>query len=157
LPGRDEAPLLIEEYPAPDAALRDPEAEAEIERSIELTRGIRRWRDLAGVPAASVLPARAAGEPPHELVARLARLKLDGSGGEALVSIGPLELLASDDVDPEQVRERISSRTAELRAEVDRGERKLANERFVAKAPADVVAAEREKLEAYRRELAELE
>ena len=33
----------------------------------------------------------------------------------------------------------------------------LANERFVANAPDDVVAAEREKLERYRRELAALE
>jgi hypothetical protein len=33
----------------------------------------------------------------------------------------------------------------------------LVNERFVSKAPADVVAAEREKLERYRRELAALE
>ena len=40
-----------------------------------------------------------------------------------------------------------------LRKEIDRGEQMLANERFVAKAPADVVAAEREKLERYRREL----
>jgi valyl-tRNA synthetase len=44
-----------------------------------------------------------------------------------------------------------------LRKEVARAEGMLANERFVANAPAEVVAAEREKLERYRRELAALE
>jgi valyl-tRNA synthetase len=43
-----------------------------------------------------------------------------------------------------------------LRKEVARAEGMLANERFVANAPADVVDAEREKLERYRRELAAL-
>ena len=157
LPDRAEAPLMVAPYPVADEELIDAAAETEIEASIELTRGIRRWRDLAGVPVASVIPARVAGAAPHELVARLARLDVDGAGGEALASIGPLELLASDDVDPGQVRARIDARAAELRAEVERGERKLANQGFVAKAPAEVVEAEREKLEAYRRELAELE
>ncbi|MGZ3575977.1 MAG: hypothetical protein ACXVA3_11895, partial [Vulcanimicrobiaceae bacterium] len=41
-----------------------------------------------------------------------------------------------------------------LRAEVERGEKKLGNEKFVANAKPDVVAKEREKLEAYRSELA---
>ncbi len=40
-----------------------------------------------------------------------------------------------------------------LRGEVTRAEKMLANERFVANAPAEVVAAERDKLERYRREL----
>jgi valyl-tRNA synthetase len=44
-----------------------------------------------------------------------------------------------------------------LRKEVARAEGMLANERFVANAPDSVVAAEREKLERYRRELAALE
>ncbi len=44
-----------------------------------------------------------------------------------------------------------------LRKEIARCEGMLANERFVANAPDDVVAAEREKLERYRRELAALE
>jgi valyl-tRNA synthetase len=43
-----------------------------------------------------------------------------------------------------------------LRKEVARAEGMLANERFVANAPAEVVASEREKLERYRRELAAL-
>ena len=44
-----------------------------------------------------------------------------------------------------------------LRTEIARAEGMLANERFVANAPDDVVAAEREKLERYRRELSALE
>jgi valyl-tRNA synthetase len=40
-----------------------------------------------------------------------------------------------------------------LRKEVERGERMLANEKFVANAKPDVVEAEREKLARYRREL----
>ena len=43
-----------------------------------------------------------------------------------------------------------------LRGEVARAEGMLANERFVQNAPVEVVAAEREKLERYRRELAAL-
>jgi valyl-tRNA synthetase len=44
-----------------------------------------------------------------------------------------------------------------LRKEVGRAEGMLANERFVANAPEEVVAAERQKLERYRSELAALE
>jgi valyl-tRNA synthetase len=40
-----------------------------------------------------------------------------------------------------------------LRKEIERAEQKLANESFVAKAPVEVVDAERAKLERYRREL----
>ncbi len=159
LPAGAEKRLIASEYPRADDSRLDPEAEREIEAAIELTRQVRRWRDLAGVPVASVLPARVSpgNSDPHELVARLARLEMDGAGGDALASVGSLELLGSDEIDPAQVTERIEARASELRSEVERGERKLANEGFVAKAPPDVVAAEREKLEGYRAELAELE
>ena len=40
-----------------------------------------------------------------------------------------------------------------LRGEISRAEGMLANERFLERAPADVVEAEREKLDRYRREL----
>ena len=57
---------------------------------------------------------------------------------------------------PRRSAARIEERREKLRAEVKRGEGKLSNEGFVAKAPADVVDAEREKLAAYRAELEEL-
>jgi valyl-tRNA synthetase len=149
--------LAVHSFPEADKELVDPEAEAEVEAQIELTRQLRRWRDLAGVAAGGVLPARVAdGEPPHELVGRLARLEFDGGGGEPLAAVGPVEILASEEIDAEQARRRIEERREQLRAEVERGERKLANEGFVAKAPEEVVAEEREKLEGYRAELEEL-
>jgi valyl-tRNA synthetase len=149
--------LAVSPYPVPAAELVDPAAEEEVERAIELTRSVRRWRDLVGVPAGTVLPARVAdGEPPHELVARLARLSLDGAGAEALAAIGPLEILASGEVDAQEARARIDERRERIRGEVERAERKLANPGFVDKAPPDVVEAEREKLAAYSAELAEL-
>ena len=44
-----------------------------------------------------------------------------------------------------------------LRGEIERAEKMLANARFVERAPAEVVEAEREKLARYRRELEALE
>jgi len=151
--------LVIHPFPGGDAALVDEEAEREVEASIELTRRVRGWRDLVGVAAGSVLPARVAsgdGKPPHELVARLARLDFGGAGGEPLATFGPIEILASAEVDAEQVRQRIEDRRRKLSAEVERGEGKLANEGFVSNAPSEVVEAEREKLAAYKSELEEL-
>ncbi|HEX2129445.1 MAG TPA: valine--tRNA ligase [Solirubrobacterales bacterium] len=156
LPG-DRDLLLASEFPRVDADRIDEEAERELGGAIELTRQLRRWRDLVGVPAGTVLDARVdAPGALHELVPRLARLSLNGSDGEALATIGPVEILASGDVDAAEAQRRIGERRDELAAEVARAEGKLANEGFVAKAPQDVVDAEREKLERYREELREL-
>ena len=59
-------------------------------------------------------------------------------------------------VKPERRRKANGNAEAErerLRKEIERAEQQLANERFVQNAPAEVVDAEREKLERYRREL----
>jgi valyl-tRNA synthetase len=150
-------PLVVAELPAADEELIDEEAEAEIGAAIELTRSLRRWRDLVGVAAGTVLAARVGDEQaPHELVGRLARISFDGAatdGTETLATIGSVEILSTEDVDAEQVSRRIEERREKLRAEVERGERKLANEGFTSKAPADVVEDERRKLAAYRAEL----
>ena len=150
--------MVVHPYPDVDEALIDEAAEREVEGWIELTRRVRRWRDLVGVPAGSMLPAQVAGEhdPPHELVARLARLSFDGADGETLAGFGAVEILASGDVDAGQVRRRVEERREALRGEIDRAQGRLGNQGFVANAPGDVVEAEREKLAAYRAELEEL-
>ena len=156
LPDR-EAPLIVSPFPAADEALVDEAAEAEMGAAIDTVRDVRRWRDLVGVAAGSVLDARQLGaaEQP-ELVGRLARLRFGDGDGEALTTVGEVEILASGEIDAELARERIAERRRVLESEVERAERKLGNDGFVAKAPEDVVAAEREKLDIYRRELEEL-
>jgi valyl-tRNA synthetase len=156
VPNRDPEALVIHPFPEPDDSLADAAAEEEIGRAITLTRSLRRWRDLAGVPVKQVLTARADDTRPHELVSRLARVEFSEDGGEPIASVGGVDLLETEGVDPEAVAARIEERREKLRAEVERGEGKLSNEGFVAKAPADVVDAEREKLAAYRAELEEL-
>ena len=64
-----------------------------------------------------------------------------------------MAVFASDAVDLEAEQRRAQARRAELESEIARAEGKLANERFVAKAPEAVVQAERDKLERLRREL----
>jgi valyl-tRNA synthetase len=151
--------LVVHGFPEADPSLVDEGAEREVREWIDLTRQVRRWRDLVGVAAATVLPARISGRdgaPPHELVGRLARLSFDGTEGDALATFGPVEILTSDDVDADQVRHRVAERRDALHAEVARAEGRLANAGFVQNAPADVVEAERAKLARYRAALEEL-
>jgi valyl-tRNA synthetase len=148
--------LVVHPFPVADEALFDPAAEADVEGGIGLTQRLRAWRDLVDVPAGAVLVALIDGVEPPGFVARLARFEFDGVGSEPVASIGPVRVLASEQLDAEAVAGRLQKRREELRAEVERGERKLGNEGFVAKAPAEVVEEERGKLERYRSELAEL-
>ncbi len=151
--------MVVHPFPEIDRALIDESAEREVERWIDLTRRVRRWRALVGVPAASRLPAQLAdeAEQPHELVARLARLSFDGAEGEPVASFGTVEILASGDVDAGEVTRRVEERRESVRAEIDRAHGKLANRGFVDNAPPEVVEAERQKLAAYEAELEELD
>jgi valyl-tRNA synthetase len=155
LPRRTANALVVHSFPEADEGLIDDEAEREIGEAIALTRALRRWRQLADVPVKQVLAARADAAP-HELVSRLAKVEFSEDGGEPIASVAGVEVLDTEGVDPEAVQARIEERRDQLRAEVKRGEGKLSNEGFVAKAPADVVDAERQKLAAYRAELEEL-
>jgi valyl-tRNA synthetase len=149
--------LVVHQFPEADESLVDDAAEADVEGGIALTQRLRAWRDLVELPAAAILAARVEGVDPPEFVARLARFEFAADGGDPVASVGPVRVLPSEQLDAEAVASRLETRRAELRSEVERAERKLGNEGFVAKAPAEVVEEERGKLEGYRAELAELE
>jgi valyl-tRNA synthetase len=148
--------LAVHPYPAADESLFDQAAEDDVEGGIELTRRLRAWRDLVEVPVASTLLARVDGVQPQEFVGRLARFEFTDNSGEPVAALGPVRVLASEAIDAGAVAARLEKRREELRSEVERGERKLANEGFVAKAPVEVVEEERGKLERYRAELSDL-
>jgi valyl-tRNA synthetase len=99
----------------------------------------------------------------REQLARLGRFELvEGDPGEdpvAEVDIpgGVVRVLSSDAFDPEEEERRRASERARLQGEIERLERKLANQSFVAKAPPAVVEGERRKLEEYREALRRLE
>jgi len=154
LPDRQKL-LVASNFPTPDRSLLDTASALSVEIAIQQVRQVRRWRDLAGVPAGSVLEARI-DDDVSEFVPRLARLATTTDGDDALTTIGPIEILPSDTIDPDQVRARIEERRGKLRAEIERAESRLSNEGFVDKAPEDVVAAERDKLASYRAELEDL-
>jgi valyl-tRNA synthetase len=149
--------LAVSSWPDVDESLFDPDAEAEMERVRETVVSIRRLRDLAGVKPAQRLPATTDLDAAvAEHVANLARLELSQNGGEPLATVGPVRILASADVDAAAFQARVDARRDQLRKEVERGEKKLGNKGFVEKAPAEVVEEERQKLDAYRRELESL-
>ncbi|MEA2286048.1 MAG: valyl-tRNA synthetase, partial [Solirubrobacteraceae bacterium] len=84
------------------------------------------------------------------------RLDLTGDGpATATVPVpgGSVEIRAGDLVDREAEARKAHAERERLQSEIARAEQKLSNEGFVAKAPPQLVEAEREKLERLRREL----
>jgi valyl-tRNA synthetase len=155
--------LAVSAWPEADPSRIDTAAEELVGRCVAAVTELRRYRDEAGVKPSAVLPARFAADGYDGTavqVARLARLDLrDGdvaAAAEVPVPGGTVQLLASDDFDPEAVATRIAERRDKLEAEIGRLEAKLANDRFVQRAPAEVVEGERDKLAGYRDELERL-
>jgi valyl-tRNA synthetase len=145
--------LLAAGLPEAGRLERDPSAEAALERAIDAVHAVRGWRDHAGVKAGTRLTARLAAvgyEETLEHVARLARVEFTSDGGEAVEAVpvpgGLVEILAGEGLDLEAAQRKREAERARLQSEIERSQRKLANEGFVAKAPADVVQAERDKL-----------
>jgi valyl-tRNA synthetase len=140
---------------------RDLDAERDVERVIATVQAVRSWRDAGGVKPGAFLAARIDGldDDLVALVARLARLTPVTDDDRAPVTVIPVrgcqvELL--EGVDPQEAAAKVEASRKSLSAEIARAEGKLNNQGFVAKAPDAVVAAEREKLDRLKAELAAL-
>ncbi len=141
------------EVPASDAAERDFQS---LQRTVERIRNMRAGIGLH--PRERVVLDVPSNVPPGEtdLLALFATAAVEAS---APAGDGLEEALAAVNVRAPRgvLEERYRKEVERLRSEIDRGEKKLANDAFVAKAARDVVAREREKLEGYRTELARVE
>jgi valyl-tRNA synthetase len=145
------------------APFRDPAAEAEIGSLMRLVTEVRRFRSDQGLRPGQQVPAVLAGIEasrlaPHETSIRsLLRLTVPGDGFTATASVLAegitVELDTAAGIDVAAERRRMDKDLAAARKEADQTERKLANESFLAKAPADVVAKTRERLDAARADI----
>ncbi|MEA2421274.1 MAG: valyl-tRNA synthetase, partial [Thermoleophilaceae bacterium] len=156
--------LAADEWPSADPSLIDEEAEAVVARTIDAVTALRRYRQDVGAPAAAWIPARLAAEgydATADQLARLARFELGSpNGGDPVATVsvpgGSVHVFETQDIDSGEASRRRDAEREKLEREIGRLEGKLANEKFVERAPAAVVEGERAKLEGYRRELEEL-
>ncbi len=150
-----------------DPSLRDDEAEDRFTRVQALVGAVRNVRAEYGVSPgqtvralvqpATVAAAEAFNAEQHtiERLAKLDRLEMDGTpegvGAHAVLADGsslfvPLE----DAIDIEQECARLCGELERLDRQLERIAKKLGNEQFVNRAPAEVVEREREKEGAWR-------
>jgi valyl-tRNA synthetase len=158
--------LIRASFPVPGDVQRDTDAESAVEAAIEAVRGLRRLRDDAGLgpraPLAIELEGGADAERllrASDLLGSLGGATLNGSAESAAVpiTIGDATLHVRGEGLADALRPRLVDRLAAARTEGERAARKLADERFVSRAPAALVEAEREKASRFALEAAELE
>ena len=151
---RDGPPIAVSRWPDGDEIPFDPVAAAHYDRFMTTVERLRNARSELGIaPRARVV---------------VTGPELDETIVEQLHLLAGVEFRADDSIpgdtfaerldalrlqaDPALLRERYEREIAKLDVEVERLEKKLDNEKFVANAKPDVVAAEREKLDDYRRQ-----
>lgn len=163
-----ESQLALAQWPAPRPQDLDTEAEAAFERLQAAVGAVRQLRIDADLPPGQMLPLLAKGDGAGALTEEasvfgsLARVELreDAPAGAVLrqpVADLVLELPLEGLVDLDAWREKQTKRLAAQRSEVERSNKKLANERFVQSAPAVVVEEERRRLAEAQRLVEEIE
>jgi valyl-tRNA synthetase len=158
--------VVVAPWPAVPAALADTGAEAEVAALQELVTEVRRFRSDQGLRPGRRVPARIAGLANTGLAAHEAEVRslatLDPAGDAfaptATLTAGvvTVELDLSGVIDVAAERKRLEKDRAAAEKERAQAEAKLANEQFLAKAPAQVVAAIRDRLAAADADIARI-
>ncbi len=164
LPHTDES-IMISAYPEYDDALNFPEDESRMQSLIAAVKAVRNRRAEMNVPPSKKATVfiksekhDAFNETTSGFFTRLASASevvyTDEYTGEDAVSIitddCAIYIPLSEVVDFEKEKARLEGELVKTQGEIDRLEKKLSNEGFVAKAPAAVVEGERAKLKAYK-------
>ena len=166
--------IMLQPYPVADAAKIDPEAEAEVEWVMQFIMGVRRIKGEMNIPPGRRLPVLLADASEQDRrwlesnrhyldflgrIESIEPLPEGEEGPESAISlVGEMKLLIpmAGLIDKKAETARLEKELEKLRQELARTEKKLANPRFVEKAPAAVVEKERGKLEETRGAIANL-
>ena len=167
----EEASIVVADYPQVQAEFKNPEAEESMEAIMEIIRNVRNTRNEMNTSLSKAVDLYIEVNDN----ATLSQLQANQAYIERFCN--PDQLYIGKDLDvPEQVVtqttsfakimmplaglikiedeiKRLQQEEDKLKAEVDRVEKKLANENFVAKAPQHLVDQERQKGEDYRQQL----
>ncbi len=158
--------IVIERFPEYDPALSFPEAERDMQLVMDAIGAVRNRRAEMNVPPSKkarilVVSDRAALYKDSEAFfmklagaseVDIAAGREDAPEGAVNIVVGGAELFLpmAELVDKQKELERLEKEKKDLEAEIDRVEKKLANQGFVAKAPQKVVDEERAKGDKYR-------
>ena len=157
LAGKSGDSILRQPFPRADASRIDAAANARMATLKALVDACRALRSEMDLSPATKVPLVATGDraqlaefaPYIVALARLTGVDIvdELPATDAPVEIvGDFRLMLRIDVDPAAERERLGREKSRLDGEIGKATAKLANESFVARAPAAVVAQERERL-----------
>jgi valyl-tRNA synthetase len=167
----EETSVMIQPYPKSEPAKIDPAADAELallKRLVDATRNLRGEMNLSPSQKVPLAASGAAGRigayaPYLAALARLSEVKpvadvaAATNGAAAPVAVvDDFKLMLAIEVDVGAERERLGKEIARLENEIRKAEGKLGNQSFVARAPASVVAQERERLAGFTATLAKV-
>ena len=154
--------LMQQDWPADGTAWNDQDAKAEMDWVIKIITQIRSVRSDVNVPAGAKVPVSVIEasanttrcvDTHRELIMRLARLeKLDladsapAGSVKTVVDEATVVLEIADFIDAGEEVARLDKQLGKLLGEITGLEKRLGNEAFVAKAPAEIVAEQRDRL-----------
>ncbi len=174
LPGAEPAMLAVAPWPVADETFNDPAAEREFAQVQRLVSAVRNVRAEYGIKPGRSVPVwvepaseevRRVFESEDDTIKRLARISeltfgdpTAGAGAHQVLADGSTVFVPLDDaIDIERECARIGRERDRLSNQLRQVRNKLANEKFVNRAPPEVVAREKEKEETWQEQLEAIE
>ena len=153
--------IMTQRYPQAEPAKIDEAAEAWVAELKAMVDACRALRGEMGISPAQKLPlvasgdqARLAGHAPYlQALAKLSEVEIAAELPEGSIApvqiVGATRLMLKVEIDVGAERERLGKEIARIEGEIRKAQGKLGNASFVERAPAAVVAQERERLDAF--------
>ncbi len=170
LAGKKGETVMLAPYPKTQPEKIDEKAERDMAVLKEWTITARNLRGEAGIAPSERVPLFTTGNPvvadlaaTASAVSFLARLsgfnKVDAlpESNSPVAVVGDARLMLHKEVDPMAERERLGKELKQIEEQIAKAKAKLANESFVARAPAGVVEQERKRLAGFQSNLTKLE